>query len=89
MGILKFSVPEIFFGAGSLKYAGICASQLGAEKIFFVSDPGLEKSGWVDRVFEILKKEHLKWVYYSEVSANPRDWQIEKGAQLYKRNGCV
>jgi len=22
------------------------------------------------------------------VSANPRDWQIEKGAQLYKRNGC-
>lgn len=88
MGILKFSVPEIFFGVGSSKYAGICASQLGAEKIFFVSDPGLEKSGWVNRVFEILKKEHLKWVYYSDVSANPRDWQIEKGAQLYKKNGC-
>lgn len=88
MGILKFSVPEIFFGSGSLKYTGMCASHLGAEKIFLVSDPGLEKSGWVNQVFKILDKQHLKWVYYSEISANPRDWQIEKGALLYKEHGC-
>lgn len=88
MEILKFSVPEIFFGRGSLKYTGICATRLGAEKIFFVSDPGLEKSGWVERVFEIFKKEHLNWVYYSDISSNPRDWEIEKGALLYNKHGC-
>ncbi len=88
MGILKFSVPEIFFGRGSLKYTGMCALRLGAEKIFFVSDPGLEKSGWVDHVFKIIDKERLKWVYYSDISSNPRDWQIEKGALLYKKHGC-
>jgi len=27
MGILKFSVPEIFFGCGSLKYTGTCATR--------------------------------------------------------------
>jgi len=88
MEILKFSVPEIFFGRGSLEYTGMCATRLGAKKIFFVSDPGLEKAGWTTRVFEILDREHLKWVYYSDISANPRDWQIEKGALLYQKNGC-
>ncbi len=71
-----------------MKYTGMCASHLGAEKIFLVSDPGLEKAGWVDQVFEILEKECLKWVYYSEISANPRDWQIEQGALLYRQHGC-
>ena len=88
MGVLKFSVPEIFFGRGSLEYVGMCAMRLGAEKIFFVSDPGLEKSGWTSKVFEILDKEHLKWVYYSDISPNPRDSEIEKGAVLYQKNGC-
>lgn len=88
MSILKFSVPEIIFGRGSLEYVGMCATRMGAEKIFFVSDPGLENSGWVERLFKILEKEHLKWVYYSDVSPNPRDWQIEKGALLYQEHGC-
>lgn len=88
MEILKFSVPEIFIGRNSMKYAGMCAKNLGAEKIFFVSDPGLEAAGWVDCVFKILAREKLKWVYYSDVSSNPRDWQIEEGACLYKKHAC-
>lgn len=88
MGILKFSVPEIFLGRDSMKYAGVCARRLGAKKIFFVSDPGLEKSGWVDVLFDILDHENLKWFYYSNISSNPRDWQIQEGAELYKKHGC-
>ena len=34
LNVRKFSVPEIFFGRGSLRYAGLCAKRLGAEKIF-------------------------------------------------------
>jgi len=88
MGILKFSVPEIFLGRDSMKYTGVCAKRLGAKKIFFVSDPGLEKSGWVDTIFDILDHEKLKWVYYSNISSNPRDWQVEEGARLYEKHGC-
>ena len=88
MGILKFSVPEIFFGRDSMKYTGVCAKRLGAKKIFFVSDPGLESSGWVDVVFDILDHEKLKWEYYSNISSNPRDWQVEEGARLYEKKGC-
>jgi len=32
MEILKFSVPEIIFGRGSLKYAGSFATRLGDRK---------------------------------------------------------
>ena len=88
MGILKFSVPEMFLGRDSMKYAGVCARRLGAKKIFFVSDPGLENTGWVDAVFDILDHERLKWVYYSNISSNPRDWQVEEGARLYEKQGC-
>ncbi|WP_020590113.1 iron-containing alcohol dehydrogenase [Desulfobacter curvatus] len=86
--ILKFSVPEIFFGRNSLKYAGMCARRMGAEKIFLVSDSGLEKTGWLEQLLDILAQEQLNWVYYSDVHSNPRDWQIQQGARLYKDQNC-
>jgi alcohol dehydrogenase len=84
--VLKFSIPEIIFGRGSLEYAGLCARRLGAEKVFLVSDPGLEKAGWVERIIDTLDREKLKWVYYCEVVSNPRDHQIQKGAAFYSEN---
>jgi alcohol dehydrogenase len=88
LNVRKFSVPEIFFGRGSLKYAGLCAKRLGAEKIFLVSDAGLEKSGWVDKVFQFLEEENLDCFYFSDVVANPRDFQVQEGARLYREERC-
>lgn len=85
MQVRKFSIPEIIFGRGSLEYVGLCARRLGAEKVFFVSDSGLEKAGWVEHVTSVLDREKLKWVYYSDVVSNPRDFQIQQGADVYKR----
>jgi alcohol dehydrogenase len=80
----KFSIPEIIFGQGSLRYAGRCARRLGAEKVFLVSDPGLEKVGWVDHLTETLEQEKLRWVYFNDIVSNPRDFQVERGAAIYK-----
>jgi alcohol dehydrogenase len=81
----KFAIPEIIFGRGSLRYAGRCARRIGAEKVFLVSDPGLEQAGWVDRLTETLEEEKLRWVYFNEVVSNPRDLQVEKGAAIYRQ----
>ncbi len=86
MQVLKFFIPEIIFGRGSLEYAGVCARRLGAEKVLLVSDPGLERAGWVQRVTEVLEREGLKWVCYCDVVSNPRDSQIEEGARFYCQN---
>ena len=85
MELRKFSIPEIIFGRGSLRYVGRCARRIGAEKVFLVSDPGLEQAGWVDRLTETLEEEKLRWVYFNDVVSNPRDVQIEKGAAIYRR----
>ncbi len=88
MDIRKFSLPEIIFGHGSMDYTGSYALQLGAKKVFLVSDPGLERSGWVDKLISVLEASALKWVYYSNVSSNPRDYEVHIGADLYKAEGA-
>lgn len=83
MNVIKFSIPEIIFGVGSIKYVGLCAKQLGAKKVFIVSDSGLEKAGWVARLIELIEKDNLKWSYYSDIVSNPRDYQVHKGSERY------
>ncbi len=87
MDITKFAIPEIIFGRGSLNYAGQCALRLGAKKVFLVSDEGIEEAGWLQRLMDILEKEGIKWVYYPGVTSNPRDFQVEQGAEFYLKNG--
>lgn len=83
MNIRKFSLPEIIFGSGSMNYTGSYALQLGAKKVFVVSDAGLERSGWVGKLLDVLESSALAWVYYGNVSSNPRDYEVHQGAELY------
>ncbi len=88
MNTVKFAIPEIIFGRGSMKHAGQCALRLGGKKVFLVSDSGIEEAGWLDKLKEILTKDGIKWVYYSGVTSNPRDYQVEEGAELYRKNNA-
>jgi len=83
MSVTKFAIPEVIFGNSSLRYLAQCALRLGARRIFLVSDPGLEKAGWVQHVIDILSEDRLECVYYNDVDSNPRDWQVHEGARLY------
>jgi len=83
MNVTKFAIPEIIFGRGSMVHVGQCARRLGAKRVLLVSDQGLEQSGWVERVTELLEADNLEWVYYGDVNSNPRDHQVHTGAQLY------
>ncbi len=88
MDITKFAIPEIIFGRGSLNHAGQCALRLGAKKVLLVSDSGIEEAGWVQQLMAILKKEGVEWVYYPGVTSNPRDFEVEAGAEFYLENGA-
>lgn len=83
MQISKFAIPEIIFGHGSIKYTAKCALRLGAKRVLMVSDRGLEQAGWVEKIQEILRDEGLSWVYFNDVSSNPRDYQVHMGAKIY------
>lgn len=84
----KFEVPEIIFGRGLLSHVGSCARRLGGHKVFLVSDKGLFHAGWVDRAMRSLLEAGLEFIYYDNITTNPKDFEVEQGAVEYLRHGC-
>jgi len=84
----KFAIPDIIFGSGSITHLAECAKRVGAKRVFFVSDEGVEESGWVDLVKGILRANNLDCVYFNDVKSNPRDEQVHEGAKQYLEAGC-
>ncbi len=88
MYISKFMAPEIIFGKGSLNQVGECCSRLGSSRVFLVADRGIIQHEWVDKALPFLVEAGLDYQIWSDFSANPRDYEVEEGAQLYAENGC-
>ncbi|CAB1076624.1 Alcohol dehydrogenase (EC [Olavius algarvensis Delta 1 endosymbiont] len=86
--LLKFEIPEVIYGVGSLCQMGKCCRRMGGERIFLVTDPGLIAAGWADESVKYLAEEDLQYVVYDNVVTNPRDYQVEQGAELYRRKKC-
>ena len=87
--IRKFVVPEIIFGDGALELLGRYAVNLGANRVFVVTDAGVaQKTGLLGQALGILRKSGLDAVVYDRVSANPRDLEVMEGADLYRQSGA-
>ncbi len=86
--LLKFEIPEIIFGRGSLKQIGQCSRRMGGDKVMLVTDVGIIANGWVDEALGYLKMEGLKVVVFDNVTSNPRAFQVEQGALEYTRQEC-
>ncbi len=84
----KFEVPEIVFGRGLIHKLGSCARRLGGRKVLLVSDEGLFRAGWVDVALASLRDAGLDPVYFGGVTPNPKDKEVEAGAQEYVRQGA-
>ncbi len=67
---------------------GRYAANLTAKKVFLVTDPGVIRAGWVDKVKDALVQTGLPFIVFSDVTPNPKDTEVMAGAALYLREQC-
>jgi alcohol dehydrogenase class IV len=84
----KFIVPELALGLDAHTLAGRYARNLGVRRALLVSDPGVARAGWTERVAEALRSAGVWYELFEGVSPNPRDREVMAGAEAYRRGGC-
>ena len=87
-GLRKFVAPEFVFGDGAARLAARHASNLGSRRPMLVTDAGLINAGWADTLQAELKAAGLECVVFSDVTPNPKDFEIMSGEQVYRDEGC-
>ncbi len=79
-----FKVPEkIYFEAGSIQYL---EKMPDIERAFIVTDPGMVKLGYVDRILYHLRKRenHVHCEIFSDVESDPSFETVNKGLELMR-----
>ncbi|PLX84670.1 MAG: alcohol dehydrogenase [Desulfuromonas sp.] len=84
----KFLAPEYVFGPDARRMVGQYAKNLGAHKVFVVSDPGVVAAGWTADVTASLDDVLLPWTLFTAVSSNPRAEEVMAGAAAYAAEQC-
>jgi alcohol dehydrogenase len=83
-----YNPVKIVFGEGKLQEAGKYALMYGKKALIVTTGTMFKESGLVDRLQKILKASGVSSVYYPEVSANPLNTQIDKGAEIARAGNC-
>lgn len=84
----KFLAPEYVYGNGSRKLIAQYANNYNLFKVLLVSDEGVTKAGWTKEIEEILNNVGIETVLYTDISPNPRDYQVMNGAKIFEENEC-
>ncbi|MDJ0783447.1 MAG: iron-containing alcohol dehydrogenase [Desulfosarcinaceae bacterium] len=84
----KFILPEIVYGPGALQLAGQHARNFGASRVFLVTDPGVVQAGWTERAEASLETAGIDYVRYDGVTPNPKDHEVERGAEVCAAENC-
>ncbi|HEY0527001.1 MAG TPA: iron-containing alcohol dehydrogenase [Stellaceae bacterium] len=79
-------LTTIRFEHGALRHLAREASEVGISRPLVVTDPGLARSGLLDRVLDALRP--LEAHVYAETPSNPTEDAVEAAARLYRESGA-
>ena len=88
LDLRKFVAPEFVYGVGALNQIGRYARNFGAQKALLVTDPGVVRSGWMEKALGSLDEENIAWAIFQDVTANPKDHEVAAGVRFYRDSGC-
>ena len=84
----KFVAPEFVFGLGAAELSGRYCANLGLNHVLLVTDAGVCATGMVDELRAILQKAEISSEVFDQVSPNPRDHEVMKGAKAFVDSGA-
>lgn len=88
LGLRKFVAPEIIFGLESRFLAGDYCIKYQVKKVLLVSDPKVKATNWFLDFYSKLNNSEIDVVEFSNVSPNPRDYEVVEGTQVFLENQC-
>lgn len=80
-GFVFETVPKIICEQGGISRLGELASQLGASRLFIVTDAGLVKAGLIERPLKALADAGVHATVYSDVLADPPEERVLAAVQ--------
>lgn len=78
---------RVVFGPGRIGALGVEARRLGATRVLIVSDPGLARTGFVQRACEALSGEGVASSVFAEVHENPTTDDVDRCVAFARESG--
>ena len=84
----EFIVPgRIISGAGALEMAEEALKEMG-KKALIITDRVMVQLGNCAKAEASLRNQGIEYAVYAEINGEPTDTMIEKGLEIYRREGC-
>ena len=80
--------PTIITGAGASENVGEQAKQLGATNALIVTDPGIAKIGYADKIAQNLHAAGISSTCFSDVTPDPTLQNVQDGLKQYADEAC-
>ena len=88
MYLLPWRTPEVMKGEGSSRRLPVAVKRKNLKKPLVVTGPAVRGRGLPDGMRETMENFKIPYVIFDEVTPNPTDSDVEKGAELFRENQC-
>ena len=86
--IRKFIAPEFVFGVNSTLFLGRYCKSLDLNKVLIVTDNTLKNTKNMNAVIQSLISESIQFEVFSDITPNPKDIEVMKGAAFFINTKC-
>ena len=83
------SSTRVVFGENALDQLGDLTQELEGARVLLVTDPGIIRSGIVERAIDSLKVARLEAFVFDGVAENPTSRHVAEGVQFAKDQGGI
>ncbi len=85
MNISFKTIPSIESGLGKISILPSICHKLNIKRPIIITDKGLLKLGYVEKINKILEREHIKGLVFKDVLADPPEYSIFDAVKLFKK----